>query len=63
LAITSSRPSQKRRERKKPIAKKPRVHPGAYAINPINGEKIPVWVADYVLYGYGHGAIMARAGA
>jgi leucyl-tRNA synthetase len=32
---------------------------GAYAINPINGEKIPVWVADYVLMGYGTGAIMA----
>lgn len=32
---------------------------GTYAINPINGEKIPVWVADYVLMGYGTGAIMA----
>jgi leucyl-tRNA synthetase len=32
---------------------------GAYAINPVNGEKIPIWVADYVLYGYGTGAIMA----
>ena len=32
---------------------------GAYAINPINNEKIPVWVADYVLMGYGTGAIMA----
>jgi len=35
------------------------VFTGAYAINPINGEKIPVWVADYVLAGYGEGAIMA----
>jgi len=35
------------------------VFTGAYAINPINGEKIPVWVADYVLAGYGTGAIMA----
>jgi leucyl-tRNA synthetase len=32
---------------------------GAYAINPVNGAKIPIWVADYVLYGYGTGAIMA----
>jgi leucyl-tRNA synthetase len=32
---------------------------GAYAVNPVNGEKIPVWVADYVLTGYGTGAIMA----
>ena len=32
---------------------------GAYAINPASGAKIPIWVADYVLYGYGTGAIMA----
>lgn len=32
---------------------------GAYALNPVNGEKIPVWIADYVLAGYGTGAIMA----
>ena len=32
---------------------------GAYAINPVNNEKIPVWIADYVLMGYGTGAIMA----
>ncbi len=32
---------------------------GSFAINPVNGEKIPVWVADYVLMGYGTGAIMA----
>jgi leucyl-tRNA synthetase len=35
------------------------VFTGAYAINPVNNEKLPVWVADYVLYGYGTGAIMA----
>src|SRR5690606_37700209 len=32
---------------------------GSYAINPVNGERIPVWIADYVLMGYGTGAIMA----
>lgn len=35
------------------------VFTGSYAINPINNEKVPVWVADYVLMGYGTGAIMA----
>jgi leucyl-tRNA synthetase len=32
---------------------------GAYAVNPVNGEKVPVWVADYVLGHYGTGAVMA----
>jgi leucyl-tRNA synthetase len=35
------------------------VFTGAYAINPVNGEKIPIWIADYVLMSYGTGAIMA----
>ncbi|OFI47012.1 leucine--tRNA ligase [Floricoccus penangensis] len=35
------------------------VFTGAYAINPINGKEIPIWVADYVLASYGTGAIMA----
>ena len=35
------------------------VFTGAYAINPVNNEKIPIWIADYVLMGYGTGAIMA----
>jgi len=35
------------------------VFSGAYAINPVNQEKIPIWVADYVMMGYGTGAIMA----
>lgn len=38
------------------------VFTGAYAINPLNGEEIPVWIADYVLMGYGTGAIMAVPG-
>ena len=37
------------------------VFTGAYAVNPLNGEEIPVWIADYVLMGYGTGAIMAVA--
>jgi leucyl-tRNA synthetase len=32
---------------------------GSYAINPVNGEKIQIWIADYVLAGYGTGAVMA----
>ncbi|MDQ1001155.1 leucyl-tRNA synthetase [Neobacillus niacini] len=35
------------------------VFTGAYAINPVNGEKMPIWIADYVLVSYGTGAIMA----
>jgi len=35
------------------------VFTGGYAINPVNQEKIPIWVADYVLMSYGTGAIMA----
>lgn len=38
------------------------VFTGAHAMNPLNGEKIPVWIADYVLMGYGTGAIMAVPG-
>jgi leucyl-tRNA synthetase len=35
------------------------VFTGSYALNPVNGARIPVWIADYVLMGYGTGAIMA----
>ena len=35
------------------------VFTGAYAINPVNGNKLPIWIADYVLISYGTGAIMA----
>ncbi|MBI4127648.1 MAG: leucine--tRNA ligase [Parcubacteria group bacterium] len=38
------------------------VFTGAYALNPVNDEKIPIWIADYVLMGYGTGAIMAVPG-
>lgn len=46
-------------ERQETDREKSGVFTGAYAINPVNGEQIPVWIADYVLYGYGTGAIMA----
>ncbi|WP_322924488.1 leucine--tRNA ligase [Paenibacillus campi] len=38
------------------------VFTGAYAINPVNGAKLPIWIADYVLAAYGTGAIMAVPG-
>jgi len=38
------------------------VFTGAYAVNPVNGKKIPIWIADYVLMSYGTGAIMAVPG-
>jgi leucyl-tRNA synthetase len=40
-------------------APKTGVSTGAWAVNPINGEKIPIWIADYVLAGYGTGAVFA----
>jgi len=46
-------------ERTELAKEKTGVFTGAYAINPVNGEKIPVWIADYVLASYGTGAIMA----
>ena len=38
------------------------VFTGAYAINPVNNEEVPIWISDYVLMGYGTGAIMAVPG-
>ena len=35
------------------------VFTGAYAINPVNGKEVPIWISDYVLASYGTGAIMA----
>jgi len=46
-------------ERTELMTEKTGVFTGAYAINPVNSEKIPIWVADYVLATYGTGAIMA----
>lgn len=51
----------KRRTERERIADKKisGVFSGSYAINPLNGKEIPIWIADYVLAGYGTGAIMA----
>ena len=49
-------------ERTELAKEKTGVFTGAFAINPVNGEKIPIWIADYVLTGYGTGAIMAVPG-
>lgn len=46
-------------ERMNETREKTGVFTGGYATNPVNGEKVPIWVADYVLSGYGTGAIMA----
>ena len=46
-------------ERTAETKEKTGVFTGAYAVNPVNEEKIPIWVADYVMMGYGTGAIMA----
>ena len=47
------------RERTEDAKSKTGVFTGSYAVNPVNGAKVPVWVADYVLISYGTGAIMA----
>lgn len=45
-------------ERLSSTREKTGVFTGAYAVNPINGDRVPVWAADYVLYSYGTGAVM-----
>ncbi|MBN8613626.1 MAG: leucine--tRNA ligase [Deltaproteobacteria bacterium] len=58
VARSIHRSERERREAKE----KTGVATGGFAINPVNGAKVPVWVADYVLWGYGTGAIMAVPG-
>jgi leucyl-tRNA synthetase len=48
-------------ERQETEREKTGVFTGAYAINPANDQKIPIWVTDYVLYSYGTGAVMGSA--
>ena len=49
-------------ERTSTIREKTGVFTGAFAINPVNGERVPIWIADYVLMTYGTGAVMAVPG-
>ncbi|MFZ1300975.1 MAG: class I tRNA ligase family protein [Candidatus Microsaccharimonas sp.] len=49
-------------ERTNDTKEKTGVFTGSYVLNPLNGEKVPVWVADYVLGGYGTGAVMGVPG-
>ncbi len=51
--------SKSERDRQDASREKTGVFTGAYAVNPVNDARIPVWIADYVLTGYGTGAIMA----
>jgi leucyl-tRNA synthetase len=51
--------AQKKTEERAAEAAKTGVFTGRYATNPVNGERLPIWVADYVLMDYGTGAIMA----
>ncbi|NLG90040.1 MAG: leucine--tRNA ligase [Clostridiaceae bacterium] len=46
-------------ERMSTVKEKTGVFTGGYAINPVNNEKVPIWIADYVLAGYGTGCVMA----
>jgi leucyl-tRNA synthetase len=55
----TKRKSDKQRQEDK---EKTGVFTGGHAINPVNGEKLQVWIADYVMMGYGTGAIMAVPG-
>ena len=51
--------SKKDIDRQDDTREKTGVATGSYAVNPVSGESIPIWIADYVLMGYGTGAIMA----
>ena len=61
-AVDDYREETKKRTERERLAEVKRVtgvFTGAYAVNPLTGQEIPVWVSDYVLAGYGTGAIMA----
>ena len=47
------------RERQAEVKKVSGVFTGSYALHPLNGERVPIWISDYVLAGYGTGAVMA----
>jgi leucyl-tRNA synthetase len=49
-------------DRQSTVKEKTGIFTGSYCINPINGAKVPIWIADYVLVSYGTGAVMAVPG-
>jgi len=61
-AYTTETARRSERARLADVTEKTGVFTGAFAENPVNGERIPVWIADYVLATYGTGAIMAVPG-
>ncbi len=61
-AYVETAKNRSERERMSDVKTVSGVFTGAYATNPFNGERIPVWIADYVLAGYGTGAVMAVPG-
>src|SRR5207344_3347242 len=58
----TAKKSDLQRQEEGAAGEKTGVFTGGHAINPVNGEKLPVWIADYVLMSYGTGAIMAVPG-
>jgi leucyl-tRNA synthetase len=62
LAYAQEAARRSERSRTAEVERKTGAFTGAFALNPANGERIPIWIADYVLAGYGTGAIMAVPG-
>ena len=62
MAYVEASARKNEHERSDRAGRKSGVFTGSYAINPANGAKLPLWVADYVLMGFGKGAIMAVPG-
>ncbi len=62
MAYVDKAKNRSERERQADVKRVSGVFTGAYGIHPFTGEKIPVWVGDYVLAGYGTGAVMAVPG-
>jgi leucyl-tRNA synthetase len=61
-AYVKAAASKSDRDRTADVKKKTGVPTGAFAVHPISGAKVPIWVADYVIGGYGTGAVMAVPG-
>ncbi len=62
MAYVNTAKNRSERERQADVKRVSGVFTGAYCIHPLTGEEIPVWVGDYVLSGYGTGAVMAVPG-